>query len=439
MPVLGNRLKLIYKMRGEAVSPAIAELKKLEESDRQAVVLYKEKKIEELIDFASENCAYYNTVIGGIKSESKVASSWDLLNALPLTDKWIIKNNFAGFVSSRMRGAWRSTSGTTGTPFFFKKDRFASGYMDAMMYCAYNWHGISPLSRQARIWGSPVGFKSKTIQKAKDQLLGRKRLSAFEMNDHNCKRFFYKLVKHQPFYFYCYPSALYQFALSLEKQNFNGGDIGASIAICTGEVLFSYHRTKIESILNCRVVNEYGSTENGIIGFECEYGNLHLVPTVHVDVVNPDSDGFGELAVTELNSRSVSFIKYKTGDVGRVLGFGCPCQRPYEKIELREGRVGDLIVCPNGDLVYAAVLAYILKSYAIQFKAVQKEKDLINIHIIPAKTYNASSEKKIRSVLSSFLGPEMRINFIRVNFIAPEKSGKLRYFVSRINEKFDGV
>lgn len=225
---------------------------------------------------------------------------------------------------------------------------------------------------------------------------------------------------------------MYQFVLSLERLGLDGKQIGASVVICTGEVLFLHQKEKIEQVTGCRVVNEYGSTENGIIAFECEYGTMHLLPTVHVDIVDPDSDGFGEIAVTELNSRSVPFINYKIGDMGRILDSGCECGRPFEAVEIREGRVDDFITCPDGSLVYDAILAYVLKDYAVQFRAYQDETDLINLYIIPKNRHDAAVEKKIRTRLRKYLGKEMRISFTVTDNIPPEKSGKLRYFVSRI-------
>ncbi|MFW6101737.1 MAG: hypothetical protein ACOC90_10155 [Bacteroidota bacterium] len=385
-----------------------------------------------MIEFVGNECDYYRTAVEEAKHGAGGDSAFKLLDKLPAVDKWIIKNNLSGFICGHMRADWRSTSGTTGTPFVFKKDRYASGHMDAMMYCAYHWHGILPLSRQARIWGSSVAPRARMIQAAKDRMLGRKRLSAFEMSDNNCRRFYAILLKHKPVYFYCYPNAMYQFALSLERQGLNGKKLGASVVICTGEILFQYQKEKIEQVTGARIVNEYGSTENGIIAFDCEYGTMHLLPTVHVDIIGPDQAGFGEIAVTELNSRSVPFIKYKIGDRGRVLNPGCKCGRPFEELEIREGRINDLIVCPDGKKVYAAILAYVLKDYVLQFKAFQEKRDMIDIYVIPGSNYGNASEKGIKSKLHNYLGAEMNIRLIVVDNIPPANSGKLRYFVSGI-------
>ncbi len=177
MTFIGKKLDLIYKLRGERVAPAIKELQALEDADHQAVLAYKEKKLRELLHYVSENCKYYQSAIEDTTGLSSAASAFDLLNGLPVTDKWVMKNNMADFLCANERGSWRSTSGTTGTSFVFKKDKHASAYMDAMMYSVYDWHGIKPTSRQARIWGSAVGLKGKVIQQKKTGCLAA---SAFQ-------------------------------------------------------------------------------------------------------------------------------------------------------------------------------------------------------------------------------------------------------------------
>src|SRR6056297_2584980 len=116
MNFLGKKLELIYKLCGEKVASAIKEIQSLEDADHQTVLAYKEKKLQELLHYVSENCTYYQSAIENIKALSSAASAFDILNELPVTDKWVIKNNMADFLGANERGSWRSTSGTTGTP-----------------------------------------------------------------------------------------------------------------------------------------------------------------------------------------------------------------------------------------------------------------------------------------------------------------------------------
>jgi len=405
-------LKIIYAVRRENVFSALSELNELESVSQLDLANYIDNKKHSLYAFAKKNIPYYISQ-----------------NSIEIVDKMLIRNNINQLMANNVPVAWRSTSGTTGSPLIFPKDNNASAYSDAMMYLAYSWHGININDKQARIWGRSIELRGRLIQDTKDFLLKRVRLSAFEMNKEACSRYFIKLLKYKPRYFYAYSNALYQFACFVEECGYDGKILGVQVAICTGEVLFPYQREKIADIFDCRVVNEYGSTENGIIGFECEYGKMHLMPTVLVDINNPDENGFGEIVVTELNSRSIPFIKYKNGDVGRIIKNDCECHRPYDLIEIREGRIDAYIRCKNGRLVYDAILAYTLKNHASRFKAYQVKEDLLKIFIIPSSGYNSSSQVDITITLKKYLGDDMQIEIIETTEIPYEKSGKFRYFV----------
>lgn len=395
----------------------------LEKGGVEAIDSYKLERIQSLCKYASETIPYFKKLNidrnGG-------------LGAFPVLRKNEIRKSMNDFLLPNTRHSWRSTSGSTGSPFVFPKDRDATAHMDALMYHLYSWHGVNVGDRQARLWGTPLNFQGRMVQKTRDFLLNRKRLSAFLMDDCNNKKYFYELTRFKPKYFYAYTNALYQFALSLERQGLDGRELEIPVAICTGEVLFPFQREKILNMFGCMVVNEYGSTENGIIAFECEHNKLHIAPTLELEILNPNSNGFGNVVITELNSKAIPFIRYDIGDVARFVHAQCDCGRPQRIIEVKEGRVDNYIICPDGSQVYDAIFAYSLKNDVEKFKVVQESINAISISIVPKPGYCASSEQRILAQLRKYLGQEIDIVVSKVDSIQPEKSGKLRYFESRI-------
>lgn len=427
MEHLGSKLDLIFKLIGEDVSGSMVELRKVEQLDSENVEKYKLNKLKNLMEFACDNSVFYGSLFGDELANG--VDPQEILFQMKPIDKQVIRENFEDMICEKAPGGWRCTSGTSGSPFVFPKDKRALSYMDGMMFSVYRWHGIDPGDRQARLWGRAVGRVAGFSQKMKDFVLGRKRLSVFAMNDVSCREYFYSLKKFKPRYFYCYPNAIYQFALSLERQGLNGRDLGVSIAICTGEVLFPHCREKIEEFFGCKVVNEYGSSENGIIGFECEFGIMHILPTVIVQIINPDACGFGKIAITELNSRSLPFINYINGDVGRLDLVRCCCGRPFDVLEIKDARVDSYIKCQDGTIVYDAILAYIFSGKVAQFRAIQERIDLITIKVVPDGAFGADLQDSISLKIKSYLGDNVSIIFDIVDKIPHEKSGKLRYFI----------
>ncbi|MBU5613503.1 glycosyltransferase [Geomonas azotofigens] len=417
----GLVLALAYSIRYRDFFGIYQELSQPELRTFLGYKAYVAKKIIAMTAFLKTNVPYYRDKLPHV--------SLDIVGLLPTVDKKIIRENYAAFLSSESRFNRRSTSGTTGEPFLFEKDRNASAYMDAMMHLSYGWHGVKPWDRQARLWGRAVSRKGRVVQWIKDLLLRRKRLSVFLINDAACKKFYQELKRFRPRYFYCYPNALYQFALSIERLGIDGAELQVPIAICTGEILFPFQREKIEKVFQCKVVNEYGSTENGILAMECEYGRLHVLPTVSLEIAGGDQDGFGEIVVTELNSRNLPFMKYRNGDMGRIVSTGCDCLRPFPILEVKEGRIDSYIKCPNGNIVYDAILAYLFKGQVKQFRGVQENPNVLRIDVIPLDHTSADSIDSLKKKLAGFVGAEMTINVSIVDEIPADKSGKLRYFI----------
>lgn len=431
----------IQRALGKNVKKIIPSLRSTERLHPGPLRTFQEKKLRDLIASAFDDTPYYreNHEPGSLEKLKK--EPFEALSLMPIMTKEKIRNNLQSLTSPKWRSSWRSTSGTTGSPFVFRKDRFAALYMDAAMHAVYSWHGIEIGDREGRIWGSAVGAKKKAIQTTKDFLLNRKRLSAFGMTPEKSRAYYEKLKRFRPAYIYCYPNAAYLFARHMQELGVPAKELGLKTIICTGELLLEQHREVLRDTFGCPVINEYGTTENGILAIECEMGNLHMLAgNVILEFVKNGSqveDGeVGDILVTELNSRSIPFIRYKTGDMGRPLfSKKCSCGRIFPIMEVVEGRIDDFIVRPDGEKVYDAILAYVLKKSVLQFRATQESLKELVIEIVVDERFSSSLEAQYKKKLQDYCGSSMEISFRKVDKIDPDKSGKLRYFVSKIKDK----
>ena len=41
--------------------------------------------------------------------------------------------------------------------------------------------------------------------------------------------------------------------------------------------MYPHHRKLFNEVFNCPVVDEYGSSENGVIAFQCNKGSMHIM------------------------------------------------------------------------------------------------------------------------------------------------------------------
>ena len=395
--------------------------------------LYVEGRIKAILLFAdtSKNSVDY------IKENSFSDLADDIcyrLQSFPLMDKKSARKYGWGNKDKKIFLDKRSTSGSTGEPFVFYKDRSATAAMDSIQSLAFSWHGILPGDKQARFWGMPSG-KNRHIAILKDVVKNRIRFSAFDLSTEGKRAFYLRLLKYKPVFFYGYPSLILEFGRFLKSQNLSLSNVPLKGIIGTGEYVSADEREEFQKLFGLPFIGEYGCTEVGVIGFDCRYGNMHLMsPNIHLEVVDENGKAVaagidGEFVVTELHARHRPFVRYRLGDRGRFLDIECPCGCGYPVIEVSSGRKDDFILTPEGNKIYDAILAYTLKEGVLQFKAVQTELDKLVIDVIPNENFTQALKEKYISLLKSKISDQMNVEINLVNHIEREKSGKLRYFM----------
>jgi phenylacetate-CoA ligase len=208
----------------------------------------------------------------------------------------------------------------------------------------------------------------------------------------------------------------------------------------TGEVLLPYQRELISQTLNCPVANGYGGRESGFIAHECPHGGMHiLADATVVEVLDPEgapvADGeAGEIVVTDLYSREFPFLRYNTEDIGVLSSRACPCGRPLPLLERIEGRMTDFIVAPDGRVLHALSVIYVLREVEglEQFRVRQKTLDSFQIQIVKNERYRTESEARIRKGLEQRLRAPLKVTIDYFPALPPEASGKFRQVISDV-------
>jgi phenylacetate-CoA ligase len=110
--------------------------------------------------------------------------------------------------------------------------------------------------------------------------------------------------------------------------------LGVKVIFVTSEYLSRAMRDRLQATWNCQVFHHYGMTEPGFaIGIECqEHAGFHFNEAdLFFEVVDPETgeilpDGEeGELVFTSLDREGMPLIRYRTGDISRLIGEPCKC------------------------------------------------------------------------------------------------------------------
>jgi phenylacetate-coenzyme A ligase PaaK-like adenylate-forming protein len=148
----------------------------------------------------------------------------------------------------------------------------------------------------------------------------------------------------------------------------------------------------LERLWHCKVYRYFGMTEMGYGGgIECEVHNgYHLYESdFYIEIINPETgqvvpDGtWGEMVITTLRRHGMPLIRYRTGDVTRIIPEKCACGSNLKRIDRIQHRVKDTIELLPGQLLtrnelddHLLTLPSLL-DYTVQYNTNEEEKQLI--------------------------------------------------------------
>jgi len=125
------------------------------------------------------------------------------------------------------------------------------------------------------------------------------------------------------------------------------------ILIGGGEGITPRTRAELETFWGALVCMTYASTEAAtILGFECTHRAGYHVNEFDfcVEIVDADSDGYGEIVLTTVSRRVMPLIRYRTGDVARWVLEPCACGLPFRRLSPLRGRLDEQVSCAWGNL-----------------------------------------------------------------------------------------
>jgi len=368
--------------------------------------------------------------------------SLDDLRRLPLTDKATIRQAGERMKAEDAVGLARfNTGGSSGEPliFFIGKERVSHDV--AAKWRATRWWGVDIGDPEIVVWGSPIELGAQDRMRAwRDRIMRTRLLPAFEMSAPKLDGFVAAIRARRPRMLFGYPSALSHIARHARGRGQRMDDLGVKVAFVTSERLYDEQRQQIEGAFGCPVANGYGGRDAGFIAHQCPEGGMHITAEdIIVEIIGADGQPVprgtaGEIVVTHLATGDFPFIRYRTGDVG-VLDTGtCRCGRGLPLLKELQGRSTDFLVAQDGTVMHGLALIYILRDLpqVKAFKIVQESLEHTRVQVVLETALDAALRERIVAGFRARLGAGVAVEVEQVDAIAPEKSGKFRYVVSKV-------
>jgi phenylacetate-CoA ligase len=234
------------------------------------------------------------------------------------------------------------TSGSTGSPFQIKMPARLEMLSPLKVIYAMRQFGWKPFYKGLEIWVGEIKTHKTLLRKI--GLL--KSISIFEPPGEIKK----VIEREKPKFIFSNRTSFEVLVDYLRDIKF---DYKPEFLLCSAGEVHKHHRQALEDFFQARLINVFGCMEAPTTAYSCpEHDQFHVFQTtVIAEIVNRriiDGEEFGDLALTNLSNNLMPFIRYRTGDVLRVIDERCQCKRSSQIIGEIMGRSDELIKLKDG-------------------------------------------------------------------------------------------
>ena len=337
---------------------------------------YQLSRLKRTLDFVYEKSTFYQRLFdkAGIKPDD-IQALRDLRN-LPFTNSSDLAESPYTFLCVSLADVERiytlSTGGTTGPPkkiFFTEKDISSIiEYMGAAFTTVAILGGIGSSGYKTALFlpdtgpAGQAGLLARGVEKNGG--------TAFKMDISLSYQEHLELIKEiKPDILFGSVTRFWRFTQELGQTN-KLSEIGVKVVFTTSEYMPQAMKDRIRDAWGCDVYHHYGMTEMGFGGpVECNAHNgfhaneaeflFEIVDPVTGHTVNAGDEG--ELVFTTLNREGMPLIRYRTGDLTRLITEPCECGTlTLHRIDRIEKRIVSIVKLESGDGIYPSMFADVI-------------------------------------------------------------------------------
>lgn len=426
------------KINGFDIDKAKVTLSKIQNTNDTEFASYLELQKKEILSYHLKHNSFYQSFAKDID-----INDW---NSIPVMTKKHLQQPLNQRLSegfSQKNSYINKTSGSSGHPFIFAKDKWCHAMTWAEIIDRFSWFNIDfNSSKQARFYGIPLDRKGYYKERIKDWLSNRYRFSVFDLSDRAFDKVLVKFKSTRFEFINGYTSPIVQFAKYLKRNNLVLNNICPSLKVCvvTSEMLFEDDKVLLETQFGVPIVNEYGASELDLIAYQNPSDEWIVnTETLFVEILDENNHSLpngkeGRVVITSLYNKAHPFIRYDIGDIG-ILSDESSLRKPMLKKLI--GRTNDIAVLPSGKRAAGLTFYYITKSVieddgnVSEFIIEQLALDKFEVSYVSKKLLSEEKQKVISREMESYLEPGITVQFKRVEQLNRSKSGKLKQFLSK--------
>jgi len=432
-----------------------AILRELDESQwwpRERIDELRTQRLRAVVQSAWDHAPYWRTIMeqcGFVPGDIRSLAD---LRRFPLLDKEAVRARGEEMV-------WREegprlqllrTSGSTNEALQFYTTSNREAQINAARIRGHQWVGMQRGEKEMYFWGSPIELsKQDRIKRLRDWLVNDGLTNGFALKPELVPQYVEYWKRWRPKCIFGYPCTL---ALMAGMASAAGIDLsalrhfGLEMIVTTSEMLTDIDRKAIVDAFGVPVYDSYGLREGGLIGHECDRFTMHcmdeqlVLETIDPETLQP-TEGEGELVLTNIVSKVMPMIRYRTGDIVTLSNEPCPCGRNLSSIRISGGRVADFVVTSDGTWIPGYAFIYICRSVKgiVKFQVHQQRQGQLRVLLATDGHFPSDGIMQVRQAVQKRLNSSDEVVVELVDDIPPSPSGKYRPVIGKLAEELRGA
>ncbi len=429
-----------------AGSPRLSYWKSLEKTQWYTKAQLEEiqwSRLRELWHFLWQQNRFYATRFRRAGLDIKSLVCPEDVRKLPFLTKREIRDNTEEMISDGYTADMLlhfKTGGSTGKALDIFVTEECSELRNACARRHDRWTGWEPGEAIGAAWGNP-----KLPRTAREKLLNSMvqpyiYLDTMSVSESSVLQFAAEWARAKPTMLFGHAHSLYLFANYVREMKLT--NVLPKGILSTSMMLLPHERKTIEGVFGVKVTDRYGCEEVSLIGCECEqHDGLHMnIEHLVIEFVKDDGSYArpgepGNIVVTDLMNKAMPFVRYRVEDVGIPLDRQCSCGRGLPLMGKVTGRVADFLVKRDGTRVAGISLIEntLTRMPGLdQLQIIQENLHQIRLNVVPGRTYTNDIGNALTDYFVDVFGKDVQVELQVVNAIQPEKSGKYRFSICRV-------
>lgn len=415
---------LYRKRRGGCYRSYLQYYSEYDLVSKERLDLEQAKRLQETLNHATSKSSYY---------ASLGASN---LDEFPVLEKSVLLNRLNEISTICERDAEVSlTGGTTGASMKVLYTREDIQERNAMLDHFRASFGYMLGDKVAWFSGKDL-VRKKDLDRGicyRDDWINQIRyFSTFHITDRYFDVYWRSITEFAPEFLVGFPSSVYDICVMAKERGLAFKGVVKAF-FPTAETVLPQHRSVINEVLGCSLIDQYASSEGAPFILQCQEGRLHIHPLTGIfevvdEKLQPAKEG--EILVTSFSTRGTPLIRYRIGDRIKLASDEdvCACGFRGAQVEKIDGRSSDYIWSPENGKVNLGNISNCTKDAPgiICFQVVQTHEDSVDVMLVKGSGFTEKDAENFMAALRARLGSDMIIRLQYVSNIPREKSGKFR-------------